>query len=99
MPEDESENKQIEGRTCRQDDPGSARKILFAADLEKEFGIEKIENARANSGKDWDTFLLELRDKHQVNNLLKPGLPQCDTPRSECSVSVTLPSREFSHLV
>jgi preprotein translocase subunit SecA len=32
MPEDDSENKQIEGRTCRQDDPGSARKILFALD-------------------------------------------------------------------
>jgi preprotein translocase subunit SecA len=66
MPEDDSENKQIEGRTCRQDDPGSARKILFAEDLEKEFGIEKIENAKASSGKDWDSFLLELRNKHQV---------------------------------
>ena len=68
MPEDDSENKQIEGRTCRQDDPGSARKILFALDLEKEFGIEKghIENTKANSGKDWNSFLLELRDKHQV---------------------------------
>jgi preprotein translocase subunit SecA len=68
MPEDDSENKQIEGRTCRQDDPGSARKILFAEDLEKEFGIEKgqIENTKANSGKDWNSFLLELRDKHQV---------------------------------
>ena len=66
MPEDDSENKQIEGRTCRQDDPGSALKILFAEDLEKEFGIEKIENAKASLGKDWDSFLLELRNKHQV---------------------------------
>jgi hypothetical protein len=39
---------------------------LFALDLEKEFGIEKIENAKANSGNDWDSFLLELRNKHQV---------------------------------
>lgn len=66
LPEDDSENKQIEGRTCRQDDPGSARKILFAEDLEKEFGIEKIVNAKAISGKDWDTFLLEQRSQHQV---------------------------------
>jgi hypothetical protein len=28
--------------------------------------IEKIENAKASSGKDWDSFLLELRNKHQV---------------------------------
>ena len=40
--------------------------VLFASDLEKEFGIEKIENAKANSGKNWDSFLLEIRNKHQV---------------------------------
>ena len=82
LPEDDSENKQIEGRTCRQDDPGSARKILFAADLEKELGVEKIENARANSGKDWGTFLLELRNERLVKNPLTYRLPRSDTPRS-----------------
>jgi hypothetical protein len=33
FPEHESEMKQIIGRTCRQDDPGSARMVLFEDDL------------------------------------------------------------------
>ena len=66
LPEDESENTQIEGRTCRQDDPGSVRKILFAEELEKALKVANIENAKAKSGKNWDTFLLDLRNEHQV---------------------------------
>ena len=66
LPDDDSENKQIEGRTCRQDNPGSARKILFAEDLKHEYAIKHVENEKANSGKDWDTFLFEIRSEHQV---------------------------------
>jgi len=68
LPEDESENKQIEGRTCRQEHPGSVRKILFAKDLEKELGIEQIENVFMSTPgiSDWDTFLLQRRNEHQV---------------------------------
>ena len=42
LPDDDSENKQIEGRTCRQDNPGSARKILFAEDLKHEYAIKHV---------------------------------------------------------
>jgi len=66
LPEDDSENKQIEGRTCRMDDPGSARKILFAEDLEV---LDASENGFMSSGfTNWDAYLLECRSKHEVKN-------------------------------
>eukprot|EP00960_Hanusia_phi_P008764 251042-Hanusia_phi.AAC.1 len=33
LPQDESEEKQIFGRTCRQDNPGSTKIIVFEDDL------------------------------------------------------------------
>ena len=67
LPDDESERIQIEGRTCRQDDPGSSRKILFAKDLEGQLGIKNIENVFMASGiKNWDDFLIARRDESQV---------------------------------
>lgn len=67
LPDDESERVQIEGRTCRQDDPGSSRKVLFAKDLEGQLGIKNIENVFKASGiENWDDFLIAHRDKYQV---------------------------------
>ena len=59
FPEHESEHKQIFGRTCRQDDPGSGRKILFEEDLaplgatEREFMASGIVS--------WDEYLTMKR--------------------------------------
>lgn len=54
-PEHESENKQINGRTCRQDDQGSARKIIFEEDL-KVLGASDREFQSSGLG-DQDIYL------------------------------------------
>ena len=59
FPEHQSENKQILGRTCRQDDPGSARKILFLEDLAY---LGASERGQMERGICWDEYLSELRD-------------------------------------
>ena len=70
LSKDKSEEKQIFGRTCRQDDPGSARKILFANDLvedprENLFTLYK--GQQKDEENNWDEFLEGRRDKHQVH--------------------------------
>mmetsp|Transcript_33136 Transcript_33136/g.48414 ORF Transcript_33136/g.48414 Transcript_33136/m.48414 type:complete len:321 (-) Transcript_33136:685-1647(-) len=46
------------------DDPGSARKILFAEDLEV---LDASQNGFMSSEfKDWDTYLLDCRSKHEA---------------------------------
>jgi len=81
LPEDKSEEEQIFGRTCRQDDPGSARKILLADDLEDDPRVnllsEYLDQQKAQKNWDdeagapkqnkWDEFLEQRRDKHKVN--------------------------------
>jgi len=58
FPEDDSEEKQILGRTCRQDDPGSARKIIFEEDIKPLGASEKRFSAQE---KPWDEYLAECR--------------------------------------
>ena len=59
FPQDESESKQIFGRTCRQDDPGSGRIILFEPDLKY---LSATEVGKNNEGyADWDPYLNSKR--------------------------------------
>jgi hypothetical protein len=59
FPQDDSEEKQIFGRTCRQDDPGSGRIILFEPDLEY---LSATEVGKNNEGyADWDLYLKSKR--------------------------------------
>ncbi len=59
FPQDDSESKQIFGRTCRQDDPGSGRIILFEPDLEY---LSATEVGKNNEGyTDWDPYLKSKR--------------------------------------
>jgi hypothetical protein len=59
FPQDDSESKQIFGRTCRQDDPGSGRIILFEPDLEY---LSATEVGKNNEGyADWDPYLKSKR--------------------------------------
>ena len=58
-PEHASEDKQVNGRVCRQDDPGSSRKILFDEDL---MYLDASEKKKMQSGiEDWDEFLGQRR--------------------------------------
>jgi hypothetical protein len=60
FPQDDSEEKQIFGRTCRQDDPGSGRIILFEPELEY---LSATEVGKNNSGyADWEFYLKSKRD-------------------------------------
>jgi hypothetical protein len=61
-PHDESENRQLEGRTCRQDDPGSSQKIIWMEDL-KHLGSDKPDFKPALD-QNWDQFLAETRDEY-----------------------------------
>ena len=69
LPEDDSENKQIFGRTCRMGNPGSGRKILFAEDLqhlvEKPHG-DIITHYGSQPTCNWDDFLYKRRNERQV---------------------------------
>ncbi len=60
FPQDDSESKQIFGRTCRQDDPGSGRIILFEPDLEYLSATEVGKNNEGHT--DWDPYLKNKRD-------------------------------------
>jgi len=66
---DESENKQLEGRTCRQDDPGSSQKILWIEDLEY-LGSDKADfkpnpvKDLADPSQDWTEYLDKKRENH-----------------------------------
>ena len=63
-PEHESELKQILGRTCRQDDPGSARMILFEQELAY-LGASEIKKSQAGI-EDWDEYLKICRNRHEL---------------------------------
>ncbi len=60
FPQDDSESKQIFGRTCRQDDPGSGRMILFEPDLKHLSATEVDKNIKGYD--DWDPYLKSKRD-------------------------------------
>jgi preprotein translocase subunit SecA len=60
FPADESENKQINGRTCRQDDPGSSVKIMFLDDLQY---LNASEIEKEALGMDWDSYLKSCRSR------------------------------------
>jgi Mg-chelatase subunit ChlD len=74
-----AEETQIKGRTCRQDDPGKHRQILFHEDLdhfiEKDSNDEKLHSSILvaysqwrNSNKEhyWEHFLVECRKKEDT---------------------------------
>ena len=71
FPEDASEEKQIFGRTCRQDDPGSARKIIFE-DTIKPLGasIEDFSN-RYDESSPWEPYLSKCREKSHKEKMEK----------------------------
>ena len=66
---DESENQQLEGRTCRQDDPGSSQQILWTEDLEY-LGSDKADfkpdptKDLTDPCQDWNEYLDKKREKH-----------------------------------
>ena len=60
FPQDESEGKQIFGRTCRQDDPGSGRIILFEPELKYMEATEIEKNNERFT--DWDPYLEKKRN-------------------------------------
>ncbi len=71
-PDDDSENRQLEGRTCRQDDPGSVQKLVWFGDL-KRLGSDKPD-FKPNADQDWDDFLRQKRDvelKSKFKRMLK----------------------------
>jgi hypothetical protein len=59
-PNDDSENRQLEGRTCRQDDPGSVQKLVWLGDL-KHLGSDRPD-FKPGADQDWDDFLRQKRD-------------------------------------
>jgi len=61
FPHDDSENRQLEGRTCRQDDPGSSQKIIWIDDL-KYLGSDEPDFKPAPD-EDWDDYLKGKREK------------------------------------
>ena len=60
FPQDDSENRQLEGRTCRQDDPGSSQKIIWIDDL-KHLGSDKSD-FKPLPGEEWDDYLKKKRE-------------------------------------
>lgn len=68
----ESEEIQIKGRTCRQDDPGSYRMILYLKDLKK-FSVEKFADLETfstenkKSSTNWYDFLSHKRAMYLGN--------------------------------
>jgi hypothetical protein len=72
-PETLAEEIQFKGRTCRQDDPGSVRKILFAPDLLKQGLIPgRLEGGKTipdlhefneSEKQDWDLYLAGKRQQ------------------------------------
>jgi len=60
FPQDDSENRQLEGRTCRQDDPGSSQKIIWIDDL-KHLGSD-MPDFKPLPGQEWDDYLKTKRE-------------------------------------
>jgi len=60
-PSDDSENRQLEGRTCRRDDPGSSEKILWSDD-HKTLGSDEPDFKPA-PGEQWEDFLRKRREE------------------------------------
>jgi len=67
-PHDDSENRQLEGRTCRQDDQGSSQKIIWTEDL-KHLGSDKPDFKPPDQN--WDKFLEERREVFLTSNFEK----------------------------
>ena len=97
LPEDDSEWKQLMGRTCRQDDPGSGRKILFAEDLKY---LDATENKFMASGlRDWDTFLFQRRNEHlrkAYEHMQKSHKESMDKHRLTLRACAATDSRDWS---
>ena len=97
LPEDDSEWKQLMGRTCRQDDPGSGRKILFAEDLKY---LDATENKFMASGlRDWDAFLLHRRNEHlkkAYEHMQKSHKESMDKHRLTLRACAATDSRDWS---
>ncbi len=74
VPDHKSEEKQIMGRTCRQDDPGSARIILLLEDLAhlgaSDSGRTQIASklGRTESEYGWDEYLAHLQNEKESLN-------------------------------
>jgi hypothetical protein len=63
LPEDQSEDVQIRGRTCRQDDPGSVCRILWHQDL-THLGSSAPGFGPRTTAETWDTFLSQKQDEY-----------------------------------
>jgi hypothetical protein len=63
LPENASEAVQIEGRTCRQDDPGSCCRIFWHRDL-KHLGSNKPGFGPRTETERWDSYLSEEQDEY-----------------------------------
>jgi hypothetical protein len=94
FPEDESENKQINGRTCRQDDPGSARKIIFEDELVTYLpDATEIQFHKQSRYKTWDEYLKALRSQKQkiiVEQILQDNkeiMEKHDLTRTACAAT------------
>ena len=61
-PNDDSENRQLEGRTCRQDDPGSVQKLVWIGDL-KHLGSDSP-GFKPDADQDWDDYLKQKRGEY-----------------------------------
>lgn len=67
FPEDESEEVQIKGRTCRQSEPGSFEMILFLDDLKETYGVQnQIEISESPSST--YQFLVNKRNERQARS-------------------------------
>ena len=81
-PETETEEIQIMGRTCHQDDRGSFRKILWAEDLRSRGFVPETKDEQGNTkahlekfvafkGEDWDRYLATERQKKYAEKFRK----------------------------
>lgn len=81
-PETETEEIQIKGRTRRQDDTGSFRKILWAEDLRNQGFVPETTDEQGNKkahlekfmsfkGEDWDRYLAAERQKKYAEKFRK----------------------------
>ena len=61
LPEDDSAQKQIYGRTCRQDDPGSCQMILFEDNFKSTMKASQVDQSA--SGLNWDNYLTQTRNE------------------------------------
>jgi hypothetical protein len=64
-----SEEVQIKGRTCRQDDPGSYQQFLYFDDFPKQFHIGAFDEFPQTSEEEKTRFLISKRDKYLVTTM------------------------------